>query len=195
MGAVHRRDLPGDLPGLAGPGVDDGGGRFGDDVDVTGQTPGVLAPEDLEALRAVGRPARYEKGQTLCRQGDRNDSVVIVSSGWVKVVASAPDGGEVVLAVRGPDDLIGDLAAIDGRDTPRSATVVALHVVRGHVLRGEEFRAFLASHGATALALSQTIVRRLRDADRRQRRARQLRHRAPPGADAGRAGRRARAAL
>jgi CRP/FNR family cyclic AMP-dependent transcriptional regulator len=135
---------------------------------VTGETPGVLAPEDLAALRAVGRAVRYAKGQVLCRQGDRSDSLVILSSGWTKVVASAPDGGETVLAVRGPDELIGDLGAIDGRETPRSATVVALQVVRGHVLRGEEFRAFLANNGGTALALSQILAGRLRHADRRR---------------------------
>jgi CRP-like cAMP-binding protein len=102
------------------------------------------------------------------RQGEHSDSLVILTSGWVKVVAGAPDGGEVVLAVCGPDEPVGDLAVIDERETARSASVVALHVVRCHVVRGHEFRSSLAGHGETALALLQTIARRLRDSDRRR---------------------------
>jgi CRP/FNR family transcriptional regulator, cyclic AMP receptor protein len=127
-----------------------------------------LTRQHLDALREAGRPARYEKGQALCRQGEHSDSLVILTSGWVKVVAGSPDGGEVVLAVRGPDELVGDLAAVEGRESVRSASVIALDVVRCHVLWGEDFRTFLVSHGDTALALLQTIARRLRDADRRR---------------------------
>lgn len=57
-------------------------------------------------------------------QGDDSGWVLLCLSGRLKVVYAAPNGTEIVLAVRGPGDLIGELSARDG--LPRSATVQAI---------------------------------------------------------------------
>ncbi|MEY2456649.1 MAG: family transcriptional regulator, cyclic receptor protein [Acidimicrobiaceae bacterium] len=129
---------------------------------------GALAPTERETLQATGRVARFGKGDVLFRQGDTSDTVVVLLAGWVKAVAGTPEGNEVVLAVRGPGDLVGELAAIDGRDAPRSASVIALQPVECRMLRGEEFRSFVAAHSDAGLVLLRTLTRRLRDADRRR---------------------------
>jgi CRP-like cAMP-binding protein len=50
--------------------------------------------------------------------------VFVIERGWVLITSLAPGGREIVLGLRGPGDLIGDLSALDG--APRSATALAL---------------------------------------------------------------------
>jgi len=76
------------------------------------------------------------------------------------------DGKEVVLAIRGPGDLVGELSAIDGE--PRSATATALEPVDVLVLAAGDFRAFLERNPRVALLLVAMLARRLRDADRKR---------------------------
>ncbi|WP_236952384.1 Crp/Fnr family transcriptional regulator [Kibdelosporangium phytohabitans] len=60
----------------------------------------------------------------LVHQGDTGGWVLLSLSGRLKVVYAEPDGAEIMLAVRGPGDVIGELTARDG--LPRSATVQAI---------------------------------------------------------------------
>jgi CRP-like cAMP-binding protein len=81
----------------------------------------------------------------------------------VKVSAATESGRHVLLACRGPGDLVGELSALDER--PRSASIVALEPVQAIALSHEQFRALLAQHHSAALALLRVLSERLRDAD------------------------------
>ncbi len=96
-------------------------------------------------------------------EGDRSDHVVIIQAGRVKVTSAAESGKQVLLAIRGPSDLLGEFSAIDGR--ARSATVTALSTVTTTVVSGQAFRAMLRDDGLTAFAMLQLVVHRLREAD------------------------------
>ena len=85
-------------------------------------------------------------------------------SGRVKVSTLTEDGKEVVLAFRGPGDLLGELAAIDGE--PRSATVEAIEPAEAIAIAAAGFRSFLITHPEVSVLLLQMLSRRLRDADR-----------------------------
>ncbi|NUO97681.1 MAG: Crp/Fnr family transcriptional regulator [Nonomuraea sp.] len=124
----------------------------------------MLSPEDVEALRAAGRPRRWDRGTTVITEGDTADWVLVLTHGRVKASSHTSGGTEVVLAVRGPGALVGEMSAIDG--SPRSATVTALEPIQGFVIR--DFPAFLAAHGRIAVLLMQLVVARLRDADRKR---------------------------
>jgi hypothetical protein len=50
--------------------------------------------------------------------------VVLLLSGRVKVSSFAEDGHETILGFRGAGDVLGELAAIDGEDSPATVTVV-----------------------------------------------------------------------
>ena len=65
------------------------------------------------ALRADGRPVRFRRGQALFTQGDRAERVFVIERGWVLITSMAPGGREIVLGLRGPGDLIGDLSALE----------------------------------------------------------------------------------
>jgi CRP/FNR family cyclic AMP-dependent transcriptional regulator len=88
--------------------------------------------------------------------------VLLVLRGHVKVGASTPSGHEVVLAIRGRGDVVGELAAIDQR--PRSATVTALGLVTARQLTSEEFSGWLAGDAAAAALLARVVVGKLRAA-------------------------------
>ena len=111
--------------------------------------------------RAVRRT--FARGQALCHQGQVSDRVMILLGGGVKVTSTTRHGREVVLAFRGPGDLVGELSALDG--APRSASVVALEPVDVLALAPDDFTGFLAEHPAVVAALLALLSRRLRDGD------------------------------
>jgi CRP-like cAMP-binding protein len=123
----------------------------------------VLSPEDATAFLARGRRRTYLRGQALCYEGQLPDCVLLIRSGRVKVCTTTETGREVVLAFRGPGELVGELSALDG--TPRSASMVAVERVEAAAVTAEEFVAFLATHPATSLALLRMLSLRLREAD------------------------------
>jgi CRP/FNR family cyclic AMP-dependent transcriptional regulator len=122
----------------------------------------LTAPE-VETLRALGRKQRYPKGSTLFVEGDRADRVIVITDGRVKISILTPDGKEVVLAVRGANDLVGDQGFLDG--APRSATATAMDPVDAIVIPAGEFTLFLEQHARIALLLLKMLSKRLRDAD------------------------------
>jgi CRP/FNR family cyclic AMP-dependent transcriptional regulator len=122
-----------------------------------------LTPGDAAELTARGMPRTFERGHALFHEGQLPDRVVLLRSGRVKVTSTTPNGREVVLAFRGPGELIGELAAID--DEPRSATIVAVDPVEALTIAPREFLAFLEEHPSASLALVRVLSRRLRDAD------------------------------
>jgi CRP-like cAMP-binding protein len=90
--------------------------------------------------------------------------VALVISGRIKVFSSAADGTEVVLAVRGPGALLGELAAID--EQPRSASVRSMEPVEVLSVGSREFVAFLHTHPRTMWLLLRILAGRLREAGR-----------------------------
>jgi CRP/FNR family transcriptional regulator, cyclic AMP receptor protein len=125
-----------------------------------------LTEAESTSLRERGRLVRWRKDEVLFHEHDHSDWVVVLMAGRVKVYTGTPTGGEVVLAVRDRDALIGELAAIDRQ--PRSATVTALVEVIGLVVLLPAFEKFLAEHPRVAAMLPRLVVGRLRDADRKR---------------------------
>jgi CRP/FNR family transcriptional regulator, cyclic AMP receptor protein len=122
-----------------------------------------LEPADLDAFLKEARLVRYESGRALCHEGQVPTTVMLLRNGHVKVTRVTPGGREVVLAFRGPGELVGEQSALD--DEPRSATVVALNKVEVSVLTHAAFRAFLAERPAVSLALLRMLSLRLREGD------------------------------
>ena len=121
---------------------------------------GETTAAELAGLAAM---RTFARGQALFHEGQVADRVLILRSGRVKVTATTSNGREVVLAFRGPGELLGEQAAFDG--LPRSATISAVERVQALSLSAEAFRAFLAAHPPVSLTLLGMLSRRLRDAD------------------------------
>jgi CRP-like cAMP-binding protein len=89
--------------------------------------------------------------------------VVLVRQGLVKVVRTTTAGREVLLALRGAGDLLGEQSALD--DGTRSATAVCASACELVTVPSAAFRAVLLERPALVLQIAAELSRRLRDAD------------------------------
>ncbi|MFB9557261.1 Crp/Fnr family transcriptional regulator [Streptomyces roseoviridis] len=99
------------------------------------------------------RPAR----SVLLRQGDPGTHVVLLASGSTLVTLTGPNGERALLAVRGPGELLGELAVLDAR--PRSASVIAAEPCRVHLIPALQFLSFVESNGLLNPLLRHAIAR------------------------------------
>jgi CRP-like cAMP-binding protein len=123
-----------------------------------------LSADHWTALVATGITVHFQRGQRLFDQGDPGRHVYVILEGAVKVVQLEPDGGQAMLTVRTVGDVVGDMAALDGR--PRSATVTALSSLLGRMLTAEQFRRYVDRPGVAA-GFTKYLLARLREADER----------------------------
>jgi CRP-like cAMP-binding protein len=124
-----------------------------------------LDQELRESLVSVGTRRRFPAGATLLAEGDQSDRCLVIEHGMVKIGRLTEEGREVVFGVRGPGDLIGEMALFDG--SPRSASVIALEDVSAVQLEAEALLSFLVANSSAALALIKLLAGRLRDADQK----------------------------
>lgn len=123
-----------------------------------------LGRDDAEALLALVRRRRVVRGAPVLRAGSAGDDLLVLIDGRVKLVAFGVERREVVLAIRGAGELIGELAALGAQR--RTATAIALDDAEVGVLGADEFRAYLAAHPSAALILIRMLVRRVSEATR-----------------------------
>ncbi|HKT00769.1 MAG TPA: Crp/Fnr family transcriptional regulator [Rugosimonospora sp.] len=126
----------------------------------------LLTPDEAAELERRGTRRRYRRGAVIFREAERGRAVVVLLAGRVKITSNTASGTEVVLAVRGPGALLGELSALDGG--AYSATVQALEPVTALVTPVAEFSAYLQARGRVGYLLMRMLVGRLRDADRKR---------------------------
>jgi CRP/FNR family cyclic AMP-dependent transcriptional regulator len=125
-----------------------------------------LREADRAALISRGRRRQWPAGASLYLEGESCSTVMIVESGRVKAFSLTEQGEEILLAVRGPGALLGELSAVDGH--PRSSSVAALEPVAALVVPLPAFVDYLRTHGDAAIALLQLVTAKLRDSDRKR---------------------------
>jgi CRP/FNR family cyclic AMP-dependent transcriptional regulator len=76
-----------------------------------------------EALLVSANRRVVSRNFRLFNEGDRSDDVYLILSGLIKMVKTAADGSEAILAIRGAGDVVGELSAMDER--PRFVTATA----------------------------------------------------------------------
>lgn len=123
-----------------------------------------LTADDAESLVTRVRRRSVSKAEPILRAGAAGDDALLVLKGRVKLVAYGVESREVVLAIRGPGELVGEMAALGGQR--RTATVIAVDDVEVGILRADELRTFLLEHPHAAMVLMRMLVRRLTDATR-----------------------------
>lgn len=116
-----------------------------------------LSDEEARALAARARVEPFFAGETVLRQGETGDSLYIIEEGRVEVLISH-DGRSEQVAVVGPGELLGEMAALTGEK--RSATIVTLDPTRFFVIDRGAFRDTLLRNPEIAERLSETLVRR-----------------------------------
>lgn len=121
-----------------------------------------LSERQREALHGIGTVMTIPAGRRMYGEGASAPSLAVLLEGRMKILTTTREGVEVLLAVRGPGDLLGEMSALIG--APRSAAVVALEPVRLLVVPVADFERLLATEPQVASSLIRTLVDRLREA-------------------------------
>ncbi|MBM7776173.1 CRP-like cAMP-binding protein [Actinokineospora baliensis] len=106
-------------------------------------------------LLGLGQPVRVRDGDRLLRAGDPATHVYLLLLGWFKVHANRPSGDEALIAVRSGGDLVGELAAFEGRPRAVSVRACGPGVVRR--IEREDFLVFLTCHGSALRAVLRAV--------------------------------------
>lgn len=83
-----------------------------------------LPPEQLNVLEEFLHRKKFAADTTLMTAEQAGEVVYFIVSGTVKVHIEQPDGGDVIVAILGPGDVVGEMSALGQQN--RSASVVTL---------------------------------------------------------------------
>jgi CRP-like cAMP-binding protein len=122
----------------------------------------LLSPNERGTLAGLGGPREYLVSTTLCNEGDLATNVFIILTGLVKVQSTTQDGHEIVLALRGDNDIVGEVGA---EMTTRNATIRAVTRVRALIVQYDKFYSFLDSNLGAAHAYRRVVTHRWNDSD------------------------------
>jgi CRP/FNR family cyclic AMP-dependent transcriptional regulator len=118
------------------------------------------------ALRTHGFKRTFPRGHALFTEGDLGERVFLIETGWVTLRSAGPDGEEMILALRGPGEVVGEMSAFDG--APRTATALAVDQVEAVVAPARSVAAELEKDVAAANDFARILVARLRESDRQR---------------------------
>ena len=105
---------------------------------------GALDDATLGSLASRATVTRHARGAAVVVAGEPGGDVLIVASGRLKVLARSPDGVDIVLAVVGIGDTLGELSLLDR--APRSATVEAAEAAVVVRVSGDAVRETIRAH-------------------------------------------------
>ena len=123
-----------------------------------------LGDRERALVLAAGHERRVRPRRRLYGEGEKAPSLVVLMSGRVKVSSLTVDGEERLLALRGPGDLLGEMATLTGR--ARTATVTAIDDVRATVLPADAFERLWRDEPVILQALVGALGHRVEEADR-----------------------------
>jgi CRP-like cAMP-binding protein len=123
--------------------------------------PRFLPPDLVAQFVARGRAVRVRRGQVIIAEGAVTTDVYLVVSGLLQASVVSIGGRETIFRSIGPNELVGELAAIDQQE--RTATVVALkESVLSHLM-AEQFRAYLSDVPMAGFWMARQLTDRVRD--------------------------------
>jgi CRP-like cAMP-binding protein len=116
-----------------------------------------LRPEQIDALAAAAPIVLYPAGATIVRKGARGDSLMIVASGRVELLAAQPGGGPLyAVGTREAGDFFGEMCLLT--DELRPLDVRAVQDAELIVLTRGVMRPLFAQDPAVAERLSQALT-------------------------------------
>ncbi|MEM7340858.1 MAG: Crp/Fnr family transcriptional regulator [Actinomycetota bacterium] len=126
----------------------------------------VLSVDDQEAMAAAGTSRAYPTGSVVFHEGERSTFAVVLRRGRLKLTTSSPEGRELLIELRGENELIGELGVID--DAPRSASAIAVERVEALTIPAAAFNDLLVERGSISVAVLRLTASRLRQSGLRR---------------------------
>jgi CRP/FNR family cyclic AMP-dependent transcriptional regulator len=120
---------------------------------------------DLAVLNKLMRRQEVPAGARLMASDTPGDSAYVIRHGAVKVHIEDEEGRDVIVAILGPGEVVGEMSVIDSE--ARSGSVVTLEDSVVFWIDREAFQECLQSMPRLALNLNEILSRRLRIANER----------------------------
>jgi CRP-like cAMP-binding protein len=117
---------------------------------------GVLAPEDRMRLADQCVARQFTKNQVVYVAGGPADSMLVLTSGELKVSNYSTEGAELILASVMPGETIGELGMLS--DLARSATVIATRPSAAMMLSRAVVMQLIEERPAVAVAMLQHLA-------------------------------------
>ena len=128
----------------------------------------LLTQDERDTLSGLGLRRDYSRHANLCTEGDPATHVFVLLAGWVKILSATKDGQEILLALRGAGDIVGEVAGeTSGR---RNATIQAVDAVRALIVPHDKFSSFLDSNQGADRAYRRVVTQKWNDTDTMLRR-------------------------
>ena len=121
-----------------------------------------LAEEDLEQLYRMAETVSLDAGELVFEEGSPGDALYVVLDGELEV-SKRQGGQDVVLAVRGVGDFIGEMSILE--QAPRSASVRTLQETRLLMISQAAFDTLLSCSPSAYLTMLRTVTSRLRSTE------------------------------
>ncbi len=121
-----------------------------------------LSPAEQATIEAIGVRRVFAAGTRLLGDEANATAILILIRGQMKLTRTSADGHTVIIELRGPGALVGELAVFDqGR---RIATGIATTEVEALVVPAPRFRELLLEHARICFAVLLTVSDKLRQA-------------------------------
>jgi CRP/FNR family cyclic AMP-dependent transcriptional regulator len=119
-----------------------------------------LTNEQLSKLSALLQCKRYSTGTEVIRVNQPGEIAYIILDGSVKVHTDQPDGGDVIMAILGAGEVVGEMSLVDSLD--RSASVTTLEPSTLLLMERANFWSCLREMPTMTYNLVNILSRRLR---------------------------------
>jgi signal transduction histidine kinase len=130
-----------------------------------------LGDDDLKTLLDAARPVTLERGATLFAEGEGGDEAFVITDGEIEIVKQS-QGRELLLAVRGADDVIGEMALLES--APRMASARARSDSTLLAIPKAQFDHLIESSHSAARSLFGVLMRRWRETESRLRQSERM---------------------
>lgn len=114
----------------------------------------------LAEVAGCATVALVTAGDDVMEEGAHGADAFVVIAGRLDVIIGAAHGDPSVVSALGPGDVVGEMALIT--DEPRSATVRARRESALMRIAAEDFRSIVLDHPEALLAMTRTVMGRLR---------------------------------
>jgi CRP/FNR family cyclic AMP-dependent transcriptional regulator len=126
---------------------------------------GSLEKRARSKIATYAQSRTFSAGESICRVGDRGESMMAVVVGIVRISLPTIRGKEIILADLRPGELFGEIALLDGG--PRSANAVALTNCQLMILARRDVLPFLETNPTACMKLMEILCARIRRSDER----------------------------
>ncbi len=121
-----------------------------------------LGEPDLKKLCSLVADVRLQAGEELFRQGGAGELAYVIREGEIEI-SRYSDGREIPLAVRGPGEVIGEMALLE--EAPRMASARARTPGVLLAIGRTELEQLLTSSPTAARSMLGTVMQRLRETE------------------------------